>query len=126
MSLPLLWVALGGGLGAAARFMLSGFVVRSLGATWPLGTLAVNLTGAFLIGFIVGALTARFDGHEAMRLFLVTGVLGGFTTFSAFSLEVALMIERHAWGSALAYALIAVMGTTVLVFAGKFLAETVL
>lgn len=97
-----LLVGLGGAVGAMARF---GFG-RLLGAggAWPWGTFSVNVIGGLLMGLLAGWLAAR-GGGETMRLLLGVGVLGGFTTFSAFSLEVMLLIERGQVGLAVGYAL---------------------
>ncbi len=80
-------VFVGGGLGALARYWLSGAVHRLAGATFPYGTLVVNVTGCFLIGMLMAAFEDRFLVAPSLRLFLVIGILGGFTTFSSFSFE---------------------------------------
>ncbi len=92
-----LLVALGGGLGATARYGLGLLVGRlAPGAAWPWGTLGANILGGLLMGLLAGWLALRAGAHqESIRLFAAVGVLGGFTTFSAFSLETALMIERR-------------------------------
>lgn len=106
-----LQVALGGALGAVLRYQTGGAVARWLGpsaaAAFPWATLAVNITGSFAMGLLAGWL-ARHDGAEGWRLLLGVGLLGGFTTFSAFSLELLGLIERGAPGLALAYALVSV------------------
>ena len=106
-----LQVALGGALGAVLRYQTGGAVARWLGpsaaAAFPWATLAVNVTGSFAMGLLAGCL-ARHDGAEGWRLLLGVGLLGGFTTFSAFSLELLGLIERGAPGLALAYALVSV------------------
>ena len=101
----LLLVMTGGAVGAGARFGVS----RWLGAgAWPWATLAANLSGGLLMGLLAGALMAR--EAESARLALGVGLLGGFTTFSAFSLEVVALLERGAWGAGLGYALASVLG----------------
>ncbi|PZU17941.1 MAG: fluoride efflux transporter CrcB [Citromicrobium sp.] len=106
-----LQVALGGALGAVLRYQTGGAVARWLGpsaaAAFPWATLAVNVTGSFAMGLLAGCL-ARHDGAEGWWLLLGVGLLGGFTTFSAFSLELLSLIERGAPGLALAYALVSV------------------
>ena len=106
-----LQVALGGALGAVLRYQTGGAVARwlvaSAAAAFPWATLAVNVTGSFAMGLLAGWL-ARHDGAEGWRLLLGVGLLGGFTTFSAFSLELLSLIERGAPGLALAYALVSV------------------
>ena len=89
----------------------------AFGAGAPWGTLAVNLTGGFLMGLLAGWLALRGDGANA-RLLLGVGVLGGFTTFSAFSLDVVLMLQRGEYWSATAYVAASVLGSVVALMAG--------
>ncbi|WP_306031004.1 fluoride efflux transporter CrcB [Stappia sp. MMSF_3263] len=115
----LLLVALGGGLGAAGRHLVNLAALRSFGPGFPAGTLAVNVLGSLLMGLLVGWLAARAGGSgNALRLFLATGFLGGFTTFSAFSLDVALLWERGALGVAALYAGVSVTASILALFAG--------
>ncbi len=117
----LLAIAAGGALGAVARFILSGVISRLVGGAFPWGTLAVNVLGAFLMGAIVGW-GVRVGGlSEALRLFLTTGVMGGFTTFSAFSLESVMLIERGDIGLAVLYAVASVLLTVLFLFLGLWL-----
>ena len=90
----LIAVAVGGAIGAAGRHLVNMAALRLLGASFPWGTLAVNVVGSFAMGVLIEALALKYAASQELRLFLATGVLGGFTTFSAFSLDVALMIER--------------------------------
>jgi CrcB protein len=90
-------VFLGGGLGAAARYVLQGLVYRFLPATFPFGTFAVNIIGSFLIGFLMAALEGRFLVTPALRVFLAIGVLGGFTTFSSFSYETLMLLREGSY-----------------------------
>lgn len=90
--ITLLGIMLGGGVGALLRYWLSGWVSTSTGLAFPLGTLVVNVLGAFLIGFLVVLFTERYPVPVELRLALITGVLGGFTTFSAFSYETYLLL----------------------------------
>ncbi|WP_337188961.1 fluoride efflux transporter CrcB [Phenylobacterium sp.] len=118
----LLLVAAGGAVGSAARYLVGVQALRALGPGWPYGTLAVNVVGGFLMGVLVGVLALRGGAdQEKWRVLLGVGVLGGFTTFSAFSLEVALMIERRAWGAAFAYSLMSVVLSVAALFAGLIL-----
>jgi CrcB protein len=96
----------GGALGAAARWGVGRLLPASvLAGGWPSATLAVNLVGGLAMGLLAGWLSLRGGGHgQDLRLFLGVGLLGGFTTFSAFSLELMVMLERGRWGLALAYA----------------------
>lgn len=102
----LLLVAVGGGAGSALRYLVTNAVQRAASLPgWPLGTLAVNVSGSLLIGFIAGLALTRHVPGEGLRLLLVTGLLGGYTTFSAFSLENLLLIRDGAVLVALANAL---------------------
>ncbi len=95
-------VFLGGGLGAALRYWLSGSIYRLVPPTFPYGTLAVNVLGCFGIGFLMALIEERFVVQPQLRVFLTIGVLGGFTTFSTFSYEtVALLREGSLVGGAL-------------------------
>jgi CrcB protein len=87
MPLRYVLVFVGGGLGAALRYWLAGAVQARAGATFPYGTLAVNILGCFIIGLLMVALEERFLAVPPLRLFLTIGILGGFTTFSSFSFE---------------------------------------
>ncbi len=99
---------------------------RLLGVAFPWGTLAVNLVGCFAMGLLVAVLARKFDVPNEIRLFLVTGILGGFTTFSAFSLDVAVLWERGAQAAALTYVLASVAGSIFALFAGLWLARSIL
>ena len=96
-------VFLGGGVGAALRHGVNVVAVRLLGYGFPFGTLIVNIAGSFLMGLLAGYFAFRPGISQHLRLFLTTGVLGGFTTFSAFSLDAALLVERYAFGMAAGY-----------------------
>jgi CrcB protein len=86
-------VFLGGGIGAATRYWLSGLVHGRLGSAFPYGTLVVNILGCFVIGLIMGSMQERFVSTPPLRLFLTIGILGGFTTFSSFSYETIAMLK---------------------------------
>jgi fluoride exporter len=88
-----LMVFVGGGLGAAARYWLSGMVHQKFGGDFPSGTLAVNLIGCVLIGLMMSALEDRFVVYPSLRIFLTIGILGGFTTFSSFSFETIALLR---------------------------------
>ena len=95
------WAILMNGLGAAVganlRYALSVWVARQWGAAFPYGTLLINISGSFAIGVVMVLLTTRFSGGEAWRLVLVTGLLGGFTTFSSFSYETYMLLVSGSW-----------------------------
>lgn len=93
----LFYVALGGALGASARHMLGGAVMRVSGPGFPYGTMTANILGSLLMGLLAGWLAARSSGDSALRLFLGVGLLGGFTTFSAFSLEAMMLLEKKTY-----------------------------
>ncbi len=118
----LLLVAAGGAIGAVARYLTGTQSLRLFGAGWPWGTLAVNVLGGLAMGVLVGVLALRGGAdQERWRLLLGVGVLGGFTTFSAFSLDVALMIERRDWLAAFAYSTLSVVASVAALFAGMLL-----
>jgi CrcB protein len=98
----------GGAIGAAARYLAASSL--GLRGGWPLGTFVVNLVGGFLMG-LLAALVLKGSASETTRLFIGVGILGGFTTFSAFSLEGFQMIERGQWGLAALYAGASVIGS---------------
>jgi len=90
-------VAAGGALGSLARFVFVGQAARLLGAAFPWGTLGVNIFGSLLMGLAVGFFAARTAQPSEIQLFINTGVLGGFTTFSAFSLDIVNLYARGQW-----------------------------
>jgi fluoride exporter len=125
--LNLLLVAGGGAAGAVLRSVLGAQATRAFGTGWPYGTLAANVVGGFLMGALAGVLAHRAGAdQERWRLLLGVGVLGGFTTFSAYSLELALMIERREWASAAAYSLGSVVLSLAALFAGLILLRRLL
>jgi fluoride exporter len=118
-------VAAGGALGSVARYVTVTATSRVFGAGFPLGTLFVNVLGSFAIGFFACFLLRKFPAHEQVRYFLTTGFLGGFTTFSAFSLEVLTLMQRGETQRALLYVLASVVLALIAVFAGYALAQGV-
>jgi fluoride exporter len=121
-----LWVAIGGGLGAAARFLVSGLVAGAIGETFPWGTLVINVTGSFVIGFFA-ALTGpngRFYVGSTARQFVMTGICGGYTTFSSFSLQTLNLANDGEWLRAGANTVLSVALCLLAVWAG-FVAATV-
>ena len=117
-------VFLGAGIGGALRHGVNVWAARLFGYGFPLGTLIVNVTGSLAMGLLAGYFAYRTGVSQHMKLFLTTGVLGGFTTFSTFSLDTALLIERHAYGQAAAYVVSSVLLSLLGVFAGLILFRT--
>ena len=109
--------ALGGALGALARWAVSEGLPHSPGG-WPWSTLLVNLTGCLLLGVLVAAVFARHPGSRWLRPFLGTGVLGGYTTFSAFSVDAVRLADAGAWAPAVGYVLASVVGGVLAAAAG--------
>ena len=106
-----LLVMAGGAIGAALRYQYGRMSERVFGAGWPWGTLGVNIIGGLAMGLFVGWLAARSQGGESLRLFVAVGILGGFTTFSAFSLETIAMIQRGDGLSASLYVIVSVIAS---------------
>ena len=120
----ILLVALGGGLGAALRHLANMGALRLFGPNFPWGTMGINIAGSLAMGLFVEILARRYGGSNELRLFVATGILGGFTTFSAFSLDFAVLMQRGALGSALFYALTSVILSILALFAGFWLVRT--
>ena len=120
-----LLVGVGGFLGANARYVIGGVIAERLGAAFPAGTLIVNLTGSLAIGVILVLLTERLAADPAWRLLLVVGFLGGYTTFSSYTIEALLLAEAGQWDRALWY----VLGSNILglaaTYAGMLVARSV-
>ena len=119
-------VALGGALGALARYGVNIGSVQLFGHGFPWATLIVNILGSFLMGVVVELLALRLSVSPEVRVFLVTGVLGGFTTFSAYSLDIANMLERKDVALAGLYACGSLGGGVVALFFGLWLVRTVM
>ncbi|USG60240.1 fluoride efflux transporter CrcB [Sneathiella marina] len=118
-------VALGGALGACARYGVAQIMLRYLGPGYPYGTLFVNVFGSLLMGILIELMVLRWSPSPELRVFLITGLLGAFTTFSAFSLDVALLIEKGATLSAAGYILLSVILSVAGLFAGLHLVRLV-
>ena len=117
-------VFLGAGIGGALRHGVNLGAARLLNSGFPFGTLIVNVAGSLAMGLLAGYLAYRTGLNQHLRLFLTTGVLGGFTTFSAFSLDTVLLLERHAYGHAAVYVLASVAVSLIAVFVGLALFRT--
>jgi CrcB protein len=113
-----LLVFFGGGLGATLRHAINVACARGFGTSFPYGTFIINITGSTVMGLIAGYLAFKGEASQPWRLFLMTGILGGYTTFSAFSLDTALLYERSEIGLALFYVLGSVVFSIFGLFAG--------
>jgi fluoride exporter len=111
-----LLVFVGGGLGASLRHFINLTCARCLGTGFPWSTFIINITGSTVMGLIAGYLAFKGEASQPWRLFLMTGILGGYTTFSAYSLDAALLYQRGELGLAALY----VIGSVVLSIAGLF------
>jgi CrcB protein len=111
-------VFIGAGIGGALRHGVNVAATRQFGFGFPFGTLIVNIAGSFAMGLLAGYFAFRPGLNQHLRLFLTTGMLGGFTTFSAFSLDTALLVERHAYGMAAGYAVGSVAASVSALFFG--------
>lgn len=122
---PYLWIAVGGALGSMARYWCTGVAARMLGETFPWGTLFINIFGSLLIGFFV-ALTSpeggRYIVDPNIRAFVTVGICGGFTTFSAFSLQTLVLMQEGEWLHAGGYVMGSVALCLVAVWVGYLLA----
>lgn len=117
-------VFLGAGFGGALRHGVNVAALRWLGMGFPYGTLIVNVVGSLAMGLLAGYFATKADPGQAWRLFLTTGILGGFTTFSAFSLDVAFLYERGEIAMTAVYVLTSVAVSVAALFAGLFLMRT--
>ncbi|WP_420883646.1 fluoride efflux transporter CrcB [Lentilitoribacter sp. EG35] len=121
----LVLVAVGGGLGASLRYLTGIAALRWFGPNFPWGTLVVNVIGSFLMGMIAEFIIRRVGVGTDLRLFLMTGLLGGYTTFSAFSLDAILLFERGALSAATGYILLNVIGAILALMLGLALARNI-
>ena len=103
--MELFWVGVGGFAGANARYVMGRAVDSRFGTAFPYGTLAINIAGSLLIGILVTLLAERYAPSHAVRLLLVTGVLGGYTTFSTYAFEAIALADRGQFGRSLLYVL---------------------
>jgi CrcB protein len=109
-------VFVGGGLGASLRHFINVACAKGFGTNFPYGTFIINISGSTVMGLIAGYLAFKGEASQPWRLFLMTGILGGYTTFSAFSLDAVLLYERGALGLAAFY----VLGSVAFSIAGLF------
>ena len=123
MMMTFLSVAFGGAIGASARFAVNLAAARLFGTGFPVGTLCVNVLGSFVMGVLAVVL---LDRASPLAPFLLTGVLGGFTTFSAFSLDTLMLWERGQPGLALIYVILSVAASLLAVLAGLTIGRSIL
>ncbi|WP_312406976.1 fluoride efflux transporter CrcB [Rhizobium sp.] len=122
----ILLAALGGAIGSVLRYLVGVFSVRWFGPSFPWGTLAVNIVGSFIIGLSVEMIARRFNASMELRVFIVTGIIGGFTTWSSFSLDTMVLFERGAITAAAAYVIGSLVVSFAAVFAGLALGRAML
>ena len=119
--MTILWIGLGGFIGANARYFLGRAIIERWGSAFPWGTVTVNVLGALLIGIVLEIIAQRLISDPAYRLFLVVGFLGGFTTFSTFAFESVTLFEDGKWARALAYVLASNVTAILACFAGLWI-----
>lgn len=120
----LILVATGGAIGASLRYLTGIAALRWFGANFPWGTLMVNVIGSFAMGVLAEFIVRKLGASNELRLLLMTGLLGGYTTFSAFSLDAILLIERGAYSAATGYILANVVGSILALLLGLMLARS--
>ncbi len=119
----LLWVCLSGGLGSGARYLVDLEVTRRWGSDFPLGTLAVNLLGSFLLALLLTYFLKANDFHPGLKAGLTTGFMGGFTTYSTYNYQTLQFLERGAYGEAALYIGTTLVGCLGFAFLGMRLAS---
>jgi CrcB protein len=118
-------VGVGGGLGALIRYFLAGAIQPSWWPGFPFGIFVVNITGGLVMGLITGLAALKIQMTPEVRAFLTTGILGGYTTFSTFSLDSALLMERGAYMQAAAYIVGSVVLSIAALFAGLWIVRAI-
>jgi CrcB protein len=118
-------VAAGGALGSVARYLVGIGSTRAFGFAFPWGTLIVNIAGSFLIGVLIELFALKADLPQEVRVFLTVGICGGFTTFSTFSLDAYVLMQRGEWGPAAAYILASVVLSIAALVGGLHLVRAV-
>lgn len=112
--MDLLWVGVGGFIGANARYVMGRVIHDRIDTTFPAGTLTINVLGSIAIGVLVTLLAERYAPNHALRLLIITGFLGGYTTFSSFAYEAITLADRGQLGRSLVY----ILGSNGLALAG--------
>ncbi len=123
--IAILWVGLGGFLGANARYLLAGWAARRLGTYFPYGTFIINITGSFILGFFLAFIELRPWVHPSARLLFAIGFVGAYTTFSTFTYESMVLMERGELLLAGTYVIGSVMAGLIAVFAGMVLGRAI-
>jgi CrcB protein len=118
-----IYVLIGGGIGSFLRYITSTLISRNFGTNFPYGTITVNIVGSFIMGLLIEYFTKTLPHSNELRAFLTVGILGGFTTFSAFSLDTILLIDRGNLPIAMVYVLSSVIFSILAVFAGMSLVK---
>jgi CrcB protein len=121
----ILAVGVGGGIGALVRYFLAGWIQPSWWPGFPFGIFVVNVTGGLVMGLITALAALKLQMTPEVRAFLTTGVLGGYTTFSTFSLDAALLIERNAWTQAAVYVVASAVLSILAIFVGFWLVRAI-
>lgn len=121
----MLWVALGGSIGSVVRYALSRLIHSQYDGHFPVGTFVVNCVGCLLIGVVAGYIERSGLFLEPMRLFLIVGIMGGFTTFSSFSYESIMLLRNGFYLSVVAYVTLSVIVGTLLTAGGFFLVKNI-
>ena len=121
---PSFVVFIGSGVGGVARHLFNGWIARAVGTEFPLGILLINVIGSSAMGLVAGWFASKGHASQEVRLFLTTGILGGFTTFSAFSLDAALLYERGQPWLAVTYVLASVILSIAGLFVGMWTMRT--
>ena len=118
-------VGLGGAIGSVARYLIASWVQSPAWTGFPYGIFIVNVTGGLIMGLLTEAMALKFHVSPELRAFLTTGILGGYTTFSTFSLEAGLLIERHAYGQAVFYIAGSALLSVAALFAGFWIVRAI-
>ena len=118
-----LMVAMGGAIGSSMRYLVGVWATRLFGFNFPWGTMIVNIMGSFIMGVLVSLLALRFSVGNEVRAFLAVGLLGGFTTFSSFTLDAVYLLEKKQYSHALSYMSVSVIGGLLALFLGLYLAR---
>ena len=118
-------VATGGAIGSVTRYYLDSLIQSLVGSPFPFGIFVVNISGGLIMGLLTEMMALKWNVSMETRAFLTTGILGGYTTFSTFSLQSAMLIERHAYGQAAVYIAGSAVLSIVALFAGLWIVRVI-